>query len=81
MTPTFPKLLCLSALIILGLLTIKTPGYLKFASPQQLANLSQKMQSKPIKSNAKPVVDLCPVGNTELDKKLKNLGVNLCKTQ
>lgn len=81
MAPTFPRLLCISALIILGLLAIKTPGYLKFASFRQLASLSQKLQPKPVNSQAKPVSLLCSPGNTKLDKKLKSFGISQCKTQ
>jgi hypothetical protein len=77
MKPQFPKVLVFCLLIVGGLLAVDAPGYMKFASPHQLANLLPKQASN---SLAQPAKDIsCAIGNKELDKKLKNFGVQSCR--
>lgn len=81
MKPQFPKGLLFSAFVILGLLALDAPGYLKLANPTRLASLSQNLKPDQFKSTAAKTIQLCPEENTELSKRLKQLGFQSCKSK
>jgi len=77
MKPPFPKLLFCSVFVIWGLLVVDKPGYMKFASPQQLASLLPKQTTKTLAQPAKNLS--CAISDQKLDQKLKQFGIQSCR--
>lgn len=80
MSPRFPGKLTLSASLIFVLLLLDSPGYLKFASINKLANLFPKTEVNK-KEISQIKFQLCAENKSELDKKLKQIGFRQCKTK